>query len=209
MGPHSAGQSGPGRSGPWTVIVLVAGAALLAAAGWAVLTYNGLVGARAAVDAQWAQVEAQYQRRVDLVPALVAAVQSALAQERVVLDAVTRARAAYLATPAGSPDRVRAASALDAPLGRLVAIVEASPALRSGETVAGLMDELAGTENRVAVERRRYNDRVRMYDTLVQQVPSALVAAAGGFRPRPYFEAAAGAGTPPPVRLPALRRPSP
>jgi LemA protein len=81
--------------------------------------------------------------------------------------------------------------------------VEASPDLRSQATVAALMDELAGTENRIAVERRRYNDRVRVYNTLVQQVPSALVASAGGFDARPYFVAAAPAAAPPIVRLPS------
>jgi LemA protein len=176
-------------------------AVLLGAAGGWITTYNELVQARTAVDTQWAQVEAQYQRRVDLVPALVAAASGALAQERQVFGAIAAARTAYLAAPAGSTDRVRAASALEAPVGHLIAIVEASPDLRSRAAVAALMDELAGTENRIAVERRRYNDRVRAYNTLAQQVPSALVARAGGFSVRPYFEAAAPAAVPPPVRM--------
>ncbi|HYM69113.1 MAG TPA: LemA family protein [bacterium] len=184
-------------------VALVVAALALAVGAWAATTYNRLVQARQAVNTQWAQVEVQYQRRVDLVPALVAALRGYLAQERTVLDAVARARAAYLATPAGTPDRVRAAEALQQPLGRLVAVVEASPVLRSNDTVAGLMDELAGTENRIAVERRRYNDRVLTYDTLVLKVPSSLIAAARGFRPRPYFEAAPGAGSPPSVTLPS------
>jgi LemA protein len=184
-------------------VALVVAALALAAGTWAATTYNRLVQARQAVDTQWAQVEVQYQRRVDLIPALVAALRGYLVQERTVLDAVARARAAYLATPSGSPDRVRAADALQQPLGRLVAVVEASPVLRSNDTVAGLMDELAGTENRIAVERRRYNDHVLTYDTLVLKVPSSLIAAAGGFRPRPYFEAAPGAGSPPSVTLPS------
>jgi len=177
-------------------------ACALAAVVWAATTYNHLVAARFAVDTQWAQVEVQYQRRVDLVPALVDALRGYLAQERAVVDAVVRAREAYLAAPAGSPDRVRAAEALQQPLGRLVAVVEASPALRSSDTVSRLMDELAGTENRIAVERRRYNDRVLAYNTLVLTVPSSLVASAGGFRPRPYFEAAPGAAPAPSVTLP-------
>jgi LemA protein len=176
-------------------------AALLGATGWWIATYNRLVQARTAADTQWAQVEAQYQRRVDLVPALVAAVSGALAQERVVIGAIAAARTAYLAAPPGSPARVRAATALEAPVGRLIGIVEASPDLRSRATVAALMDELAGTENRIAVERRRYNDRVLVYDTLVQQVPTALVAGAAGFSARPYFESASAASTPPPVKM--------
>jgi LemA protein len=189
------------RSGTWAVAALLGLAVVLGAAGWWITTYNRLVQARTAVDSQWAQVEAQYQRRVDLVPALVSAAAGSLAQERQVFAAIAAARTAYLGAPAGSPERVRAASALEAPVGRLIGIVEASPDLRSRATVAALMDELAGTENRIAVERRRYNDRVRVYNTLVQQIPSALVASAGGFRPRPYFDAGGPAAAPPQVRL--------
>jgi len=197
----SSARSGTVRSGTWAVAALLGLAVVLGVAGWWITTYNRLVQARTAVDTQWAQVEAQYQRRVDLVPALVAAASGALAQERQIFGAIAAARAAYLGAPAGSPERVRAASALEAPMGRLIAIVEASPDLRSRAPVAALMDELAGTENRIAVERRRYNDRVRVYNTLVQQIPSALVASVGGLRPRSYFEAAGPAAVPPTVRL--------
>jgi len=170
-------------------IVVLAAAACAAGLGWSAATYNRLVEARLAVDAQWAQVEAQYQRRVDLVPRLVEAVKGVLVQERTLFGELAAARAAYLSAPAGSRGRVEAANALEPPLGRLLAVVEAYPQLRSAGAVAGLMDELAGTENRIAVERRRYNDRVRIYDTLRQQFPSSLVAALGQFEPRPYFTA--------------------
>jgi LemA protein len=183
------------------VAALAAG--LLAAGAWTLVTYNRLVQARASVDAQWAQVEVQYQRRVDLVPALVAAVAGSLVQERAVLEAVAQARTAYLGAAPGSPERVRAAAALERPLGRLMAVVEASPSLHSSETVAGLIDELAGTENRIAVERRRYNDRVRWYNSLVQEFPISLVARRAGFQVRPYFEAAVPVHAPPPVSLPS------
>jgi len=169
------------------VLLLAAAAALLVAV-WAVSTYNRLQQAGLAVDAQWAQVETQYQRRVDLIPELIAAVRGALVQEQTVFEALARARTVYLAAPAGSPERVRAASALEPSLGRLVAVVEASPSLRSSETVARLMDELTGTENRIAVERRRYNERVRAYNTSVMQFPGSLMAGTAAFRPRPYFE---------------------
>jgi LemA protein len=119
------------------------------------------------------------------------------------LEAVAQARTAYLAGLAGSPGRVRAAIALEKPLGRLIAVVEASPELRSSETVARLIDELAGTENRIAVERRRYNERVVEYNRLVQQFPGSIVAARAGFEVRPYFEAAASAAAPPLVGLPS------
>lgn len=195
-----------GRAGTAVVAALLSSAVLLGTAGWVTVTYNRLVRARAAVDAQWGQVETQYQRRVELVPALTAAVQGALVQERAVIEAVARARTAYLAAPPGSEARTRAAASLDASLGRLVAVVEASPHLRSSETVAELMDELSGTENRIAVERRRYNERVRDYNTLVLGFPTRLVAGAAGFRPRPYYEAVPGAARPPAVVLPGGRR---
>jgi LemA protein len=171
-------------------------------AGWSVLTYNRLVQARLAVDAQWAQVETQYQRRIDLVPNLTAAVQSVLAQERTVFRDLAIARTAYLSAPPGSPDRVRAANDLERSLGRLLAVVEAYPQLRSADVIARLIDELAGTENRIAVERRRYNERVRTYDTLTQQFPGSLIASVGHFVPRPYFTAVPAAGAPPAVKLP-------
>ncbi len=184
--------------------ILVLGAATAVAGfGWSTATYNRLVQARLAVDAQWAQVEAQYQRRVDLVPGLIEAVKGGLAQERTLLGELALARAAYLAAPAGSLGRVGAANALERPLGRLLGVVEAYPQLRSADAVARLMDELVGTENRIAVERRRYNERVRIYNTMVQQFPSSLVAALGPFPPRAYFSAASPSGAAPPgVNLP-------
>ena len=187
------------RSAPALGILL---AVALAAAGWSALTYNRLVQARMAVDAQWAHVETQYQRRVDLVPSLVEAVRGTLTQERAVIDAILRARAAYLAAPPGSDRRVQTANSLEQPLSRLLGVIESYPQLRSSDAILRLMDELAGTENRIAVERRRYNDRVQVYNTLVQQVPASLVARAAGFQPRPYFEAVPAAETAPAVTLP-------
>lgn len=184
------------------ILVALAGIALVVAT-WSALTYNALVRSRLAVDAQWAQVEAQYQRRVDLIPNLVAAVKGVLGQERAVFQELALARTAYLSSPSGSPQRVAAANGVERSVGRLLAVVEAYPQLRSADTVARLMDELAGTENRIAVERRRYNERVRAYDTLVQQFPSALIAASAHFQPRPYFTAAASAGKAPDVTLPS------
>jgi LemA protein len=184
--------------GPASLLGLT-GAALVWGIVWTAGTYNHLVQARFAVDAQWAQVEVQYQRRIDLIPRLVAAVQGALVQERTVLEEIARARTAYLAAPGGSDSRVDAATSLERSLGHLVAIIEASPTLRTRETVRSLMDELAGTENRIAVERRRYNERVQAYNVLAQQFPRSLVARSAGFRPRSYFTAPRAAGTAPPV----------
>lgn len=188
---------------PASRVAALAAAVLVAAAAWSAFTYNRLVQARVAVDAQWAQVETQYQRRVDLVPDLVNAVRGTLIQEQTVFAALARARAAYLAAPAGSAARVQAANGVERSLGRLLGVVESYPALRSVEAVAGLVDELTGTENRIAVERRRYNERVAAYNTQVRQFPTLLFARLAGFRERPYFESASAAGTAPALTLPS------
>ncbi|MDR7435203.1 MAG: LemA family protein [Armatimonadota bacterium] len=160
---------------------------------WGGITYNRLVRAEQAVAVQWAQLENVLQRRLDLVPNLVAATRGIFLQERAIVEAVVQARTRYLATPPGSPTRVQEAARLEASLGRLLAVIERYPELRSSEAVQSLMDEIAGTENRVAVERRRYNERVRDYNTLLQRFPTFLVARIGGFTPRPYFQATRGA----------------
>jgi LemA protein len=188
-----------GRSSHRLVFAAIA-AIMLAVAFWGVVTYNRLVRALQDVDAQWAQVESVYQRRADLVPNLVAATQGFLVQERDVIASVVAARASYAGAPPRSPKRVEAANRLDAALGRLLAVIERYPELRSREVVLQLMDELAGTENRIAVERRRYNERVRRYNTIALRFPHVLVARLAGFPPRPYFSAAEDASRAPTVR---------
>lgn len=172
---------------------------ILFVAAWMIVAYNQLVRARQAVDAQWAQVESVYQRRADLIPNLVAATQGYLVQERFVIEELTKARAAYTAAAPGSPDRVTAANQLQGAISRLLGVVERYPDLRSSSVVLGLMDELAGTEHRIVVERRRYNEQVRGYNQLVLTFPRSLVARATGFRPRPYFQIEAEAATAPKV----------
>jgi len=152
--------------------------------------------AQQGVDAQWAQVESVYQRRADLIPNLVAATQGYLAHERALFESLARAREFYAAS-SGSARRVEAANQLQELTARLIAVIEQYPELRSREVVLSLMDELAGTENRIAVERRRYNERVRDYNQLVLGVPRSLVARPFGFKPRPYFQAEADAATAP------------
>ncbi len=185
------------RSRSLPLAPLLLGAVLVLALGWTVTTYNRLVRARQAVEAQWAQVESVYQRRADLVPNLVAATQGYLVHERVVLESLVQARAAYATASPGSPDRVAAANQLQNAIGRLLAVIERYPELRSREVVLQLMDELAGTEHRIMVERRRYNDQVSVYNQLVLSFPHNLVAGPAGFRPRLYFQAEANAATAP------------
>ncbi len=170
------------------------------AAGWTIITYNRMIRAQQSVDAQWAQVESVYQRRADLVPNLVAATQGYLVQEREVIQALLRARESYAQTPSRSPDRVEAADRLDQAIGRLLAVIERYPELRSREIVLGLMDELAGTENRIVVERRRYNARVQQFNGLILGFPRSLIARAAGFKTRPYFRAELDASAAPKIR---------
>ncbi len=168
---------------------------------WVISARNGLVDKSTGVDAQWAQVEVQYQRRFDLIPNLVNYVQAIFDQEQEVFLALAEARTRYnnAAASGNIDDQVGAATQVESALARLLVIVENYPELRSQENVTGLMDELAGTENRVAVERARFNDFTRDYNRAVLKFPSNVAAGWFGYDERPYFEAATGTDTPPVV----------
>ena len=154
--------------------------------------YNGFVTTNEQIDASWAQVENVLQRRADLIPNLVSTVSGFAEQEKGIFEEVANARSRLLG--ASSPAQAAAANAgLSLGLGRLLAISEAYPELKSNENFIRLQDELAGSENRIAVERRRYNDAVRVYNTDVRQVPNNLIAGMFGFGDREYFEAEEGA----------------
>lgn len=162
--------------------------------------YNGFVRGNESVSAQWAQVESQYQRRVDLIPNLVNSVKGAMSQEQEVFTTLAEARSQYAG--ARTPDeKAQAASNVESAFGRLLAIMENYPQLKSIDAVQSLMAELAGTENRVAVERMRYNEVVRDYNVKVKVFPSSLIAQMFGFGPRTMFEAQTGAETAPTVDL--------
>lgn len=170
------------------VILLVVGIVAMSVTG----RYNGFVTTNEQIDASWAQVENVLQRRADLIPNLVSTVQGFAEQEKGIFEEVANARSRLLG--ASSPAQAAAANAgLTMGLGRLLAISEAYPELKSNENFIRLQDELAGSENRIAVERRRYNDAVQEYNTDVRQVPNNLIAGMFGFGDREYFEAEAGA----------------
>jgi len=162
--------------------------------------YNNLVTKTQAVDNQWAQVETQYQRRFDLIPNLVSSVEGIMTQEQAVFGQIAEARTRYSGATTVE-EKARAATQVESALGRLLVIMENYPELRSAENVSQLMDELAGTENRVAVERRRYNDLVRDYNTTIKKFPANLIAGTFGFNERSYFEAAEGAEQAPEVEI--------
>lgn len=187
-------QRGLGR----TVLIIVA--ALVIVGLYAGSIYNGLVRSSEGVDAQWAQVESQYQRRLDLIPNLVASVQGVMKQEQKVFGDLAAARANY-AGAQGADAKAAAAGQVESAFGRLLAIMENYPQLKSADTVQSLMAELAGTENRISVERMRYNEMVRDYNVSVKTFPRTIFAGLLGFHARTMFEAAAGAENAPKVQL--------
>lgn len=184
----------------WIVLGLVV---LLAVGvgGTAVSKWNQLIAMDTDIQAKWAQVDNQLQRRADLIPNLVESVKGFAAQERSVIDSVTSARA-KLAGAGSVSDRIAASNELSSALSRLLVVVENYPALKSDVTFTRLMDELAGTENRLAVERKRYNDSVQTYNVAVRQFPGNLMAGFLGFRERPFFEVPAAARQTPQVKFP-------
>jgi LemA protein len=182
------------------IIIVAVLAVLLFLSFWFVGIYNSMVQRNLAVDQQWGQVEAQYQRRYDLIPNLVAATKGYLKQELTIFQMITDARTKYAG--AATPDeKVAAANELETALGRLLAIIEDNPEIKSNQVVSDLMFELAGTENRISVERMRYNEKVGIYNTTVKTFPGRLLAGMFGFTERPFFEAQEGAETAPEVDL--------
>src|SRR5437870_6458900 len=164
---------------------------------------NEMVRKNEAIKAAWSQVDNQLQRRADLIPNLVETVKGFAAQEQSVFGEIARARAALVGarTPA---DRIAANSQLDGALARLLVVVENYPQLKSNENFLRLQDELAGTENRIAVERKRYNDTLQDYNTYVQQFPNNIFARWAGFKPNSaYFAAAEGSREVPKVNFSA------
>jgi LemA protein len=167
----------------WQVLVVVALAASLSGC-----SYNRFVGQEEAIKAQWAQVENQLQRRNDLIPNLVETVKGYASHEQEVFKAVADSRA-RLAGARSPEESIEAANAQSGALARLLAVVENYPQLKANEQFNRLSDELAGTENRIAVERMRYNERVQAYNTQRRQFPANLTAGIFGFKEYPFFKA--------------------
>ncbi|HUD66361.1 MAG TPA: LemA family protein [Candidatus Sulfotelmatobacter sp.] len=162
---------------------------------------NTLVSKNEAVKAAWSQVDIVLQRRADLIPNLVETVKGYAQQEVTVFGDIAKARSALLS--AGTPqEKIAANRQLDGALGRLLVVVENYPQLKSNENFLRLQDELAGTENRIAVERKRYNDTLRDYNTYVQQFPNNVFAGIAAFKPNEaYFEASPGSREVPKVNF--------
>ena len=188
------------RSRAWLVPVgIVVGVIVLLVAVLA-SSYNGMVNREAAVDRAFADLDAQLQRRNDLIPNAVNAVRGALNQEQAVFGELARARAAYAG--ARTPeDKIAAGNQVEAGFGRLLAIVENFPQLRSNENIRDLQVQLEGTENRIAQARRDYNGEVTSYNASIRRFPRSLVAGLFGFDNKPLFEADPGSRTAPTVDL--------
>lgn len=163
--------------------------------------YNNLVTMREGVDTQWSQVETQYQRRYDLIPNLTNSTKGYLAHEQQVFKDIADARTKYAGTTSGSSEQLAAQSDLEHALARLLVIIENYPDLKSDKTVQALMDELAGTENRITVARQRYNESARDYNVLVKKFPTNIFANMVGFEEKPLYEAREGADEAPEVDL--------
>src|SRR5690242_15579136 len=174
--------------GKLLIVIVVLALIALFFFGSYVSTRNTLVTKNEAVKSAWSQVDIVLQRRADLIPNLVQTVKGYAAQEQTVFGEIARARSALLS--AGTPQQKIAANGqLDGALGRLLALVENYPQLKSNENFLRLQDELAGTENRIAVERRRYNETVQDYNTYISLFPNSLIAGMAGFtRNDAYFK---------------------
>ncbi len=189
-----------------TIIVLVIVAIV---AIWGVMGYNGLVRADEAVSTAWSNVENQYQRRADLIPNLVNTVKGYAAHEKEALDAVVTARAratqvtvdAANMTPEMFQEYQKSQGEVGAALGRLLAIAEAYPDLKANSNFLELQAQLEGTENRISVERRNFNEAAKGYNTSIRTFPRNILAGMFGFGKRPYFEAQDGAENAPVVQF--------
>lgn len=164
--------------------------------------YNRLVGLDQGVQSQWAQVNNQLQRRNDLLPNLVATVKGVTGQEQKVFGMIADARA-RMAGAAAKPvgEQIDAARQMDSAIGRLLVVVENYPQLRSAENFGALQAQLEGTENRISVERRRYNELVQQYNTTVKRFPAMLFASMFGFREKPFYPVAEEAKKVPQVQF--------
>jgi LemA protein len=185
----------------------------------AVGTYNGLVNRSQAVDAQWAQVQNVYQRRTDLIPNLVNTVSGAANFEKTTLMTVTEARASVgkvqlsPTTAPTDPTQLaqfeQAQGQLSSALSRLLVVVERYPELKATQNFQMLQAQLEGTENRIAVERGRFNDVARDYNAAIKRIPTVFFAAALGFKEKAYFNATPGAEKPPAVQFDFSAKPAP
>ena len=163
--------------------------------------YNNIITLEADAEKSQAQVETVLQRRFDLIPNLVESVKGAMEQEQEVFGEIAEARTRYAGAESGSPEKLEAANEYESAIGRLLVIMENYPELKSNENVTALMDELAGTENRISVERQRFNDSVTEYNVFIKKFPNNVVAGIFSFEEKDLFESVEGADEAPKVEF--------
>ena len=163
-------------------------------------TYNSLVSANENIDGRWSQVENVLQRRADLIPNLVETVKGYAEHEKEIFTAISEARSKLIGAT-GVDEAAEANAELSSALNRLLAISEAYPTLKADQNFIALQDELAGTENRIAVERKNYNDAVQAYNTKIKRFPTNIIAGIFGYEAREYFQADEGSKTVPKVEF--------
>ena len=178
---------------PWIILGIVVLLVL-----WVIVAYNGLVTSHEKVDTQWANVQTVYQRRMDLIPNVVSTVKGAASFEQSTMLAVTEARTKWL-SGGSRGEQIGAAQQFDSALSRLLVTVESYPQLKATEAFRDLTTELEGTENRIAVARRDFNEAVMAYNLNVKRFPGALIAGMFGFAPEAFFQADAGSDKAPVV----------
>ncbi len=172
------------------IVAVTVGLLLVLAIGscsYIVSVRNGFVTNEENIKGQWAQVENVLQRRSDLIPNLVNTVKGFAAQEKDIFTGIAKSRA-KLAGARSIGDKINAANSMSSALGRLLVIVERYPDLKSNQNFQSLQDELSGTENRIAVERKRYNDKVKVFNTGLRRFPGNMIASSMGFSKYPYYE---------------------
>ncbi len=191
------------------IVILAIAAVVIGLFFWFQGTYNGMVKMDEGVQAAWSQVENVYQRRADLIPNLVSTVKGYAAHEQETLEGVisARSKATQLTVDSDNltPDKLaqynKAQGELGAALGKLLAITENYPDLKANQNFLQLQSQLEGTENRIAVERQKFNETARKYNTAIRQFPKNIVAGMFGFEKKPYFEAQEGAQQAPKVEF--------
>jgi len=191
------------------IVIAVIAVLLLACFGSYISAKNQMVTKNEAVKAAWSQVDIVLQRRADLIPNLVETVKGFALQEQTVFGDIAKARSRLLSATTPS-DKIAANGQLDSAIGRLLVVVENYPQLKSNENFLRLQDELAGTENRIAVERKNYNDKLQDYNTFIGLFPSSVWAGMAGFkRNEAYFAASEGAKTAPKVDFSGVKPTAP
>ncbi len=171
------------RNMKWIIVLVV----LVLVVWWGISKYNIFVVQGEQITAQWAQVENQYQRRFDLIPNIVETVKGVAKQEQTVFGQIAEARTRYSGARTAD-QKAQAATQVESALGRLLVIAENYPVLQSSQAYRDLIVTLEGTENRISVERMKYNDLVRVFDTNIKRFPTSLVAPVFGIKERAYFE---------------------